>query len=105
MLLPGQRPAQEARWPAVGNTAMSAPISAIMHSAARLPTPVMVSRWSRATAKRGDGPVDGLVQGGDGPLQLLDVLQRQPQQQGVVGVKAATQRLAQRGELGAQPAP
>src|SRR6266498_3930593 len=50
-LLPGQRPAQEARWPAVGNTPMSTPISAMMHSAARLPTPVMVSRWSRARAK------------------------------------------------------
>jgi hypothetical protein len=43
-LLPGQRPAHEARWPAVGNTDMSTPISAITHSAARLPTPVMVSR-------------------------------------------------------------
>ncbi len=46
-----------------------------------------------------------MVQGGDGPLQLLDVLQRQPKQQGVVGGEAAAQRLAQRRELGAQLAP
>src|SRR5687768_10240715 len=42
-LLPGQRPAHDARCPAVGNTAMSTPISAMIVSAARLPTPVMVS--------------------------------------------------------------
>src|ERR671922_1667858 len=46
MLLPGHNPAHEARWEAVGNALMSTPISAMMHSAARLPTPVMVSRRS-----------------------------------------------------------
>jgi hypothetical protein len=49
-LLPGQRPAQEASCPAVGNTVMSTPISARIVSAARLPTPVMVSSRSRAQA-------------------------------------------------------
>ena len=39
MLLPGQRPAQEARCPAVGNRVMSTPISAMIVSAARLPDP------------------------------------------------------------------
>lgn len=48
MLLPGQTPAQEARCAAVGNRDMSTPISAMMVSAARFPTPVMVSSRSRA---------------------------------------------------------
>ena len=48
--LPGQRPAQEARCAAVGNTPTSPPTSASMHPAARLPTPVMVSSRSRARA-------------------------------------------------------
>jgi hypothetical protein len=47
-LLPGQRPAHDARCPAVGNTAMSTPISAMIVSAARFPTPVMVASWSLA---------------------------------------------------------
>ena len=58
MLFPGQTPAHEARWAAVGNRAMSTPISAMMHSAARLPTPVIVSSRSRASAKGRDHPVD-----------------------------------------------
>ncbi len=45
------RPAHEHRCPAVGNTDMSVPISAMIDSAACLPTPVMVSRRSRASAK------------------------------------------------------
>src|SRR3954453_9471714 len=40
--LPGQRPAQLARCPAVGNTLMSVPISATMTSAVRWATPVIV---------------------------------------------------------------
>src|SRR5215211_473239 len=38
--------------------------------------------------ERGDDPVDLRVELGDGPLQLLDVVQGQPQQQGVVGGEA-----------------
>jgi len=40
MLLPGHIPAHDARCAALGNLVMSTPISAMMHSAARLPTPV-----------------------------------------------------------------
>jgi hypothetical protein len=39
--------------------------------------------------ERGDDPVDRHVEFGDGPLQLLDVVQGQPHQQGVVGAEAA----------------
>src|SRR5436190_2002612 len=42
LLLPGHIPAHEARCPAVGKTVMSAPISAIRHSAVRCDTPGMV---------------------------------------------------------------
>src|SRR5215207_4245054 len=51
MLLPGAIPAQEAKWAAVGNRDMSTPISAMIVSAARFPTPVMVSSRSRARSK------------------------------------------------------
>ena len=40
--LPGQRPAHEARCPAVGNTDMSVPISARMFCAERVSIPVSV---------------------------------------------------------------
>ena len=50
MLFPGATPAQDARCAAVGNRDMSTPISAMMHSAARLPTG-MVSSRSRARTK------------------------------------------------------
>ena len=46
-LLPGHTPAQLARWPAVGNCAMSAPISATITSAARRPTPGIVTSRRR----------------------------------------------------------
>jgi hypothetical protein len=55
--------------------------------------------------ERGDDPIDRRVQCGDGPLQLLDVVQGQPQQQGVMVTEPASQRLAQLGELVAQAAP
>jgi hypothetical protein len=65
-LLPGQRPAHQARCPAVGNTAMSTPISAMIVSAARLPTPVMVAELVPGPSERGDHPVDLGVERGDG---------------------------------------
>ena len=43
MLFPGQTPAHDAKCAGVGKRVMSTPISAMMHSAARLPTPTMVS--------------------------------------------------------------
>src|SRR4051812_28482752 len=58
MLFPGATPAQDARCAGVGKRDMSTPISAMMHSAARLPTPVMVLTWSRACVKgTSSGPV------------------------------------------------
>jgi hypothetical protein len=56
-LLPGQRPAQEARWPAVGNTLMSAPISAMIVSSQphRLPT----AKRPRHGSIRRPGPLRG----------------------------------------------
>lgn len=49
--LAGHTPAHEARWAAVGNRVMSTPISAMMHSAARLSTPMIVSSRSWASLK------------------------------------------------------
>ena len=46
-LLPGQVPAQEARWPAVGNRLMSAPVSATITSAVRVSMPGIVQIRSR----------------------------------------------------------
>jgi hypothetical protein len=68
---------------------MSTPISAMIVSAARLPTPVMVASRSRARANGGDHLIDAAVQGGDGALQVLQVLKRQAHQQRVVATKAA----------------
>ena len=51
-LLPGQTPAQDARCAAVGNRAISTPISAMIVSATRWLTPGMVSSRS-ATAWNG----------------------------------------------------
>jgi hypothetical protein len=83
---------------------MSTPISAIMHSAARLPTPVMVAEPVPGLGERGDHPVDVRVELGDRGLQLLQVRHGQADQEGMVATKPAPQRLAQLGKLGAQPA-
>src|SRR3954452_24793942 len=49
--LPGHMPAQEARCLAVGKTLMSPPVSAMITSAARRPTPGIVHKSSTAGAK------------------------------------------------------
>jgi hypothetical protein len=59
----------------VGNTAMSVPISAMIVSAARLPTPVMVAEPVTGHRERGDHLVDVGVQAGNGALQVLQVFQ------------------------------
>jgi hypothetical protein len=101
-LLPGQRPAQAARWPAVGKTDMSTPISAMMASAARLPTPVMVAEPVTGHGERGDHLVHAGVQAGDRGLQVLQVVKGQPDQQRMMLPEAAPQGVAQPGELLAQ---
>ena len=50
--LPGQRPAQEARCPALGKTLMSVPISATIASAVRSATPVIVAASVAAACPR-----------------------------------------------------
>jgi hypothetical protein len=49
--LPGQRPAQDARCPAVGKMLMSSPISATMTSAVRRATPVRLAARATPVAK------------------------------------------------------
>ena len=75
----------------------------MMHSAARLPTPVMVAEPVTGHRERGDHLVDAAIQGGDRGLQVLEVVQGEPDQQPVVVAEAAPQRLTQLGELLAQP--
>ena len=55
---PGHTPAQHARWPAVGNTFMSAPVSAMITSATRVDTPGMVVSTSRVRQK---GSIDSSI--------------------------------------------
>jgi hypothetical protein len=57
---------------------MSAPISAMIVSAARLPTPVMVAEPIPGHGERGDHLIDAGIQAGDGALQVLQVPKRQP---------------------------
>jgi hypothetical protein len=62
----------------------------------------MVTRPVTGHRERGDHLVDAAIQGGDGAFQVLQVVKRQPDQQRVVVAEAASQRLAQLGELLAQ---
>jgi hypothetical protein len=57
---------------------MSTPISAMMASAARLPTPVMVAELVTGYRERDDHPVHAGIQTGDRGLQVLQVPKRQP---------------------------
>jgi len=52
---------------------------------------------------RGDHRIDAAVQCRDGALQVLQVGKRQAHQQGVMVAEPAPERLAQLGELAAQP--
>src|SRR3954452_18537686 len=106
LLMPGAMPAQEARWPGLGKRVMSAPISARMHSAARLPPgdrgePVTGSGEREAGLAGGgvDEGVDALVELGDRRVEMIDVGQAEPDEQGVVVAEATAQGLAQRGDL------
>jgi hypothetical protein len=60
-----------------------------MHSAARLPTPVMVAEPVPGLGERGEHPVDVRVQLGNRRLQLLQVRQGQANKERVVATKAA----------------
>jgi hypothetical protein len=81
---------------------MSTPISAMMHSAARLPTPVMVSSRSLALAK---GAITWSTRWSSWAMAASRcplVVKRQPDQQPMMLAEAAPQGLAQLGELLAQ---
>lgn len=54
-------------------------------------------------SKRGDQIINAGVQDADRVFQMVQVLQRQPYQQGVMGAKPAVQRLPQLPQLAAQP--
>ena len=75
-----------------------------MHSAARFPTPVIVSRWSRARAKGAITRVDLGVERLDRALELLDVFEGEADEQGVMSAEAAPEGLPQLGHLAPQPA-
>jgi hypothetical protein len=78
---------------------MSTPISAMMASAARLPTPVMVAEPVTGHRERGDHLVHAGVEAGDRGLQVLPVVKCQPDQQPMMLAEAAPQGLARLGEL------
>src|SRR5438093_6588014 len=83
--LPGHMPAQLARWPAVGNTAMSVPISARMVSAVRRWTPgdrhqALDLRGERAELLRDVG-----ANGGDRVLEVVEVGEDLAEQERMVG--------------------
>jgi hypothetical protein len=103
-LLPGERPAaQEARWRAVGKTRMSVPISATMTSAVRAATPVMVAAGATPASRAGPSSVS--IASGESLDLLVEEVQvgeHRADDEGVVGLKAALERFAQRGQLGAQ---
>jgi hypothetical protein len=103
--LPGQRPAQEARWPAVGKTLMSMPISAISTLAVRAATPVIVLASSTPPARvRAHLVLDRHRQPGDLLIEEVQVGVDRADDQRVVGLEAALERLPTRGDLGTQPA-
>jgi hypothetical protein len=76
-------------------------MSAMMASAARLPTPVMVAEPVGGHGERGDHRIDAAVEGGD---RLLQVVKGQPDQQPMMLAEAAPQGSGAAGELGPQAA-
>jgi hypothetical protein len=62
----------------------------------------MVAEPVTGHRERGDHLVHAGIQAGDRGLQVLQVVKRQPDQQGVVVAEAAAQRLTQLGKLLAQ---
>jgi hypothetical protein len=69
-------------------------MSAMMASAARLPTPVMVAEPVTGRGERGDHLVHAGIQAGDRGLQVLQVGKGQPDQQPMMLAEAAPQGLA-----------
>ena len=98
MLLPGQRPAREARWPRserptcrrdLGDDGLGGPLA----------DPVMVAEPVTGHRERGDHLVHAGVEAGDRGLQVVQVGKGQPDQQPMLLAEAAPQGLAQLGQL------
>src|SRR5208283_3825487 len=99
----GQSPAQEIRWPSVGNRPMSTPISAAMTSALSWLTPGIVLEDSDRCAKGLDVGVDLLVNLGDGGVDGVDVLKQQAQSKAMMLGHTAPQRGLQFGRCRFDP--
>jgi hypothetical protein len=71
----------------------------MMHSPARFPIPVMVSRWSRASAKGTITRSTSVSSVAMGLLEMFEALDRDPQHRGVMRTEPSAQRFAQHRDL------
>ena len=96
-LLPGETPAQDARCSAVGNTLMSAPVSAMNTSATTCDQPGMSTSRSRAARRA----IASSMRASRWAIRLVgvDPIQIQPHHERVVVVEPSLQRLGQCGDL------
>jgi hypothetical protein len=94
--LPGQRPAQDAAWPAVGKRVMSQPSSATIVSAVRRATPGDGVEPRDRVGLGGGARRDVAIAGRDGVVEELDVAQGLGQQEAVMGRDAPGERLGAR---------
>ena len=96
-------PAQEARCPAVGNTLMSAPVSARNTSAMMRGEARDADQQVPGRAKRCHRLLDAGVQARDVCGVGVDAIQMQSDHERVMGAEPAGQRLGQRRDLRPQP--
>ena len=83
-LFPGDIPAHDAKWSAVGKGPISTPTSATTISTARRSTARNGVQAAGGFLERGQHDLDPGAELGDETLQVVDVLQEQPQQVAVV---------------------
>ena len=83
---------------------MSTPSSATGTSAVRWFTPWTVSRRGKLVGEGGHGDVDLPTDRVDGFVEVINVGQELTDEEGVMGADAASERLAQGGQLPTQPA-
>ena len=103
-LLPGQIPAHDARWPAVGKRVMSRPHSATSASAVRRATPGIVSISSMISANGAQRVDDPGVQRRDGVIKDIDVGQQLGDERAVmIDLEAVGERFAQLRDLRTHP--
>jgi hypothetical protein len=115
LLIPGVMPAQEARCPGLGKRHVGADLGedafsgAPAHAGDRGESVTgSGEREAGLAGVLGDQGLDALVEAGDRRVEVIGVLQAEPDEQGVVsrvvGAEATAQRLAQRRDLLAQRA-